>query len=315
MTKSANSIFSNLIGQFPISKKEVLVFMIILIIGIFARVWEFGVIPPGINVDEASIGIEAYDLYKFGMDRNGVSYPVHLISWGSGQNALYAYMLIPFIALNGLNAVSIRLPMLLSGILSLPLMYLVGRKLINGKFGLVAMFFMGVSPWHIINSRWAVESNILPFVFLTGFTFLLFSNQKNHWFILACIFFALSLYAYGTAYVGVPIFLLLVIPVLIDTKQITVKQTMTGLAVFSVLALPIALFVIVNTFQLNTIHLGPTTIPRLPVQARYEAMAAVFGDSPLQTMSENIRVMLKLLWSQEDAFPWNFVRSFGYFYC
>jgi hypothetical protein len=314
MTKNLSSMFDNLIGQLFIFKKEIILFIVVLGIGVFARTWEFGVMPPGINVDEASIGIESYDLYKFGMDRNGESYPVHLISWGSGQNALYAYLLIPFIALNGLNAVSIRLPMLLSGILSLPLMYLVGRKLINGNFGLVAMFFMAISPWHIINSRWAVESNILPFIFLMGFTLLLFSSPKNYWFVFACVFFASSLYSYGTAYVGVPAFLILAAPVLIYSKQTTVKQAITGLTVFFVLALPIVLFVIVNTFQLNAIHLGPITIPRLPVQARYEAMAAVFGKSPLQAMSENIGIMLKLLWSQEDAFPWNFVKPFGYFY-
>jgi|GEM_PF-255206 len=289
-------------------------FFLILAVGIFARMWEFRSVPPGVNVDEASIGIESNDLYKFGMDRNGVSYPVHLISWGSGQNVLYAYMLIPFVALNGLTAVSIRLPMLLLGILSLPLIYFVGRKMSNKKFGLIAMFFMAISPWHIINSRWAVESNILPFFLLAGFTLLLFSNQKNHWFIFACVFFSASLYAYGTAYVGVPIFLLLAIPVLIYTKQITIKQAITGLIIFSVIALPIALFVIVNTFQLNTIYLGPVTIPRLPVQARYEAMAAVFGNSPLQMMSENFGIMLKLLWSQEDGLPWNYVSPFGYFY-
>jgi hypothetical protein len=74
------------------------------------------------------------------------------------------------------------------------------------------------------------------------------------------------------------------------------------------------LFVIINTFQLDAIHLGPITIPRMPVQARYEAMAAIFGKTPLQAMSENMGILLKLLWSQEDAFPWNFVKPFGYFY-
>jgi hypothetical protein len=310
-------IRENILNQLTTAMPKIspyLLFTLILAVGITARLWDFGVMPPGVNVDEASIGIEAYDLYKFGIDRNGESYPVHLISWGSGQNVLYAYMLIPFIALNGLNAVSIRLPMLLSGILSLPLMYFAGRRLIGEKFGLLAMFFMAVSPWHIINSRWAVESNILPFFLLAGFAFLLFSNQKNYWFIFGCVFFAASLYAYGTAYVGVPVFLFLTIPVLIYTKQITIKQAITGLIIFFVLALPIALFVIINTFQLNTIHFGPITIPRMPVQARYEAMAAVFGGHPLQAMSENISIMSKLLWSQEDAFPWNSVRPFGYFY-
>lgn len=87
-----------------------------------------------------------------------------------------------------------------------------------------------------------------------------------------------------------------------------------GWVFFSYSPLPIVLFIIVNTFQLNPIHIGPVTIPRLPVQARYEAMAAVFGNSPLRTMMENISIMLKLLWKQEDAFPWNYVKPFGYFY-
>ncbi len=310
----SKSAFDKMLERLSLSQKELIIFLVILAIGIFARVWQFGALPPGVNVDEASIGIEAYDLYKFGMDRNAVSYPIHLISWGSGQNALYAYMIIPFIILNGLNAISIRLPMMLAGILSLPLMYLVGKKILNNKFGLLAMFFIAISPWHIVNSRWAVESNILPFLFLTGFSFLLYSNQKNRLFIFANIFFAACLYAYGTAYVGVPLFLLLTIPVLVYAKQITLKQALVGLTVFAVIALPIVLFVLINTFQLNAIHLGVVTIPRMPVQARYEAMAAVFGNSPLQAMAENISVMLKLLWSQEDAFPWNFVAPFGYFY-
>ncbi len=294
--------------------KTHLLFIIILVIGIFARVWEFGSLPQGLNADEASIGVEAYYIYKFGMDRNGVSYPVHLISWGSGQNALYAYLLIPFVALRGINAVSVRLPMMLLGILSLPLIYVAGKRLRSEKLGLTAMFFMAISPWHIINSRWAVESNILPFFFLAGFTCLLLSTRENHWFIISSIFFALCLYAYGIAYLGVPIFLLLTIPALVYSKRLSVKQAIMGLIVFFIIALPIALFVAINTFQLETIHLGVVTIPHLPVQARYETMAAIFGGNPLHAILENAAIMLKLLWTQADSFPWNHVEPFGYFY-
>ncbi|GAB4549506.1 MAG: hypothetical protein Fur002_26660 [Anaerolineales bacterium] len=304
----------SLIGSFRLSKKEWLVFLIILTIGIFARAWNFASMPPGLNVDEASIGIEAYDLYKFGIDRNAVSYPVHLISWGSGQNAFYAYLLIPFILINGLNAFTIRLPMMLASVLSLPLMYLSGTKLGGKRFGLLAMFFMAISPWHIVNARWAVESNILPFLFLAGFTLMLYAAPSNRWFLASCVFFALSLYAYGTAYLGVPVFLAFAIPLLLRAKRIALKQTLLGLAVFAALALPIALFVLINTFELNEIHLGALTIPRMPVQARYEAMAAVFGEAPLRAMWNNALIMLKLLWTQEDAFAWNFVAPFGYFY-
>lgn len=310
-------LLANIFHQLTTASSRIrphLLFFLIFATGIIARLWDFGSLPPGLNPDEASIGVEAYYLFKYGIDRNGMSYPVHLVSWGSGQNSLYAYLILPLVALRGLSAVSIRFPMVIAGILTISLVYFAGKKMFGEKFGLIAMFFMAISPWHIVNSRWAVESNILPFLFLTGFTLLLFSSYKNHWFVFACLFFSLSLYAYGTAYVGVPIFLLLTIPVLIYVKQIAVKQALTGLSVFFVLSLPIALFVFVNTFNIDTIHLGPITIPHLPVQARYEAMAAVFGSAPLCAIAENISIMLKLLWSQEDAFPWNYVKPYGYFY-
>lgn len=307
----------NLIEKFtrlPTQWKNLMLFAVILAIGIFARVWEFGSLPSGLNPDEASIGVEAYYIYKFGMDRSGMSYPVHLISWGSGQNALYAYLLIPFVALRGINAEAVRLPMMLSGIFSLPLIFIASEKLLGRKFAFLAMFFMAISPWHIVNTRWAVESNIMPFFFLAGFTALTLTNTKNWWFMISSVFFALCLYAYGTAYVGVPIFLLLAIPVLIHSKRISISQAIMGLIVFTVIAIPIILFIAVNTLHLDTLHLGPVTIPRLPKEARYETLAAVFGGNPLSAIRENATSMLKMLWMQEDAFPWNFVAPFGYFY-
>lgn len=294
--------------------QTLILFTIILLIGIFARTWEFASLPPGLNPDEASIGVEAYYLYKFGMDRHGMTYPVHLISWGSGQNAFYAYLLIPFVALKDINAFAVRLPMMLAGILSMPLMFFAGKKLFNEKFGLLAMFFMAISPWHIVNSRWAVESNIMPFLFLAGFTALIFADTKNVGFIVSSIFFAFCLYAYGTAYAGVPVFLLLTVPLLLKLKRVTIAQVITGAILFLLIAFPILLFLAVNTLKLETLHLGVITIPRLPVEARYETMAAVFGESPFASLAKNANIMFNVLWTQSDAFPWNFVEPFGYFY-
>jgi hypothetical protein len=299
---------------FLIRYQVAILFTLIFIIGIFARTWEYASLPPGLNPDEASIGVEAYYLYKFGMDRYGLTYPVHLISWGSGQNAFYAYLLMPFVALKGINAFAVRLPMVLAGILSMPLIFIAGKRLLGDKFALLAMFFMAVSPWHIVNSRWAVESNIMPFLFLAGFTALTLAESKNGWFFVSSIFFALSLYAYGTTYAAVPVFLLFTVPLLLKLKRITIKQVVIGAIAFVLIAFPIMLFVAVNTLKLETMHLGLITIPRLPVEARYETMAAVFGESPLAALAANAGIMFDVLWTQSDAYPWNFVEPFGYFY-
>ena len=58
--------------------------MLTLAVGFFARTWEYGSLPPSLNPDEASAGVEARSLLNYGEDRNGISYPVKFISWGSG---------------------------------------------------------------------------------------------------------------------------------------------------------------------------------------------------------------------------------------
>ncbi|MGH2541274.1 MAG: hypothetical protein ACRDIB_00665, partial [Ardenticatenaceae bacterium] len=91
-------------------------------LAVFARVWDFGGMPPGLNQDEVSIGYEAFSLLHFGIERNGFSFPAHLVSWGSGQNVLYAYLAMPFVAW-GLTPVTVRMAMLIVGLLTLPLVY------------------------------------------------------------------------------------------------------------------------------------------------------------------------------------------------
>lgn len=100
-----------------------ILFGLILVLGILARVWGFGSLPAGMAKDEAMIGVDAYTLLHYGVDRFGNSYPVHLSSYGTGQNVLYAYLLMPLIALRDLTPGVVRLPMLLAGILSLPLIW------------------------------------------------------------------------------------------------------------------------------------------------------------------------------------------------
>jgi hypothetical protein len=114
--------------------------------------------PPGFNQDEASIGYEAYALLYYGMDRHGYEWPIHLISWGSGQHILYAWLTIPFIAWFGLEEWVVRLPMLITGILSVPLFALVVRRLLPtdpvnaSRVAAWSAWILAICPWHILMS-------------------------------------------------------------------------------------------------------------------------------------------------------------------
>jgi len=289
-------------------------FFMILGLGIFARTWEFHSLPPGLNPDEASIGVDAFDLLHYGTDRNGIQFPVQFLSWGGGQNALYGYILIPFIAFMGLTAFAVRLPMLLGGIVILPLTYYMAKETLNKDFGLLSMLFLAISPWHVMLSRWGLESNLFPIVFLAGYTCFLNVRKNDKWFISACVCTGLCYYTYGTAYAMIPIFTLCAATILIRHKLLALKSLTMGLIVLFVLAAPIGIFILVNAFKLNSIQVGPVTIPRFPVEARFVATTVFSASAPIQVIRDNLLTAINLLITQSDGLSYNAIDPYGYFY-
>jgi glycerol-3-phosphate acyltransferase PlsY len=79
-------------------------------------------------------------------------------------------------------------------------------------------------------SRWGINENIFPFVFIIGFLLVITSQRENKNFILACVFFSLCLYAYGAAYIVIPIFLSCTIIILLYWKRANIKNLVTAQA-------------------------------------------------------------------------------------
>ncbi len=67
----------------------------------------------GLDLDEALGGYNAWSILNYGVDQQLNHLPIYLYSWGSGMNALYPYITIPFIKFLGLSVFSYRLPMVL----------------------------------------------------------------------------------------------------------------------------------------------------------------------------------------------------------
>ena len=55
-------------------------FVLIFLLAAGLRLWAFGTVPGGLNQDEASIGYDAWSILHYGIDRNGIRLPVHLIA-------------------------------------------------------------------------------------------------------------------------------------------------------------------------------------------------------------------------------------------
>ncbi len=159
--------------------KKIIIIAILLLIGILSRILFIDKQPNALNVDEASSGYEAWSILNYGIDRNGNFLPVFLISWGSGQNALYSYLMIPCVKLLGLNTLSVRMPMAVIGSISLIVFYLLIKELKNEKVAIIGLAFFAICPWHIMKSRWGLESNIFPDLVLWAVYFIVLYLKQN----------------------------------------------------------------------------------------------------------------------------------------
>lgn len=296
-------------------KGEVFLFFIFMI-GSLVRLFAIGRFPNALNVDEASSGYDAFSLMKWGVDRAGNSYPVYLYAWGSGQSVLYSYLMIPVIAVTGLTEYGIRLPMAITGVISLYVFYYLIKNIFdNKKYGIMATAFFAICPWHIMKSRWGMECNIFPDLILLASLLLVLGlkKKKTGLQVLAFVVLAISSYSYGTSYLFLPVFVLGTLGYLIYKKELTVKKSIIYLLVMFVLCIPIIVYIFINTLGLEQITIGKVTIPKLLVN-RYDEVSTVFSGNIFENCVNNLLETLRILILQNDKLEWNAIPQYGLFY-
>lgn len=218
----------------------------IFVLSVVMRIIGFGFIPASYQWDELSSAYESFNLLNEGTDRWGNKFPVYFLGWGSGQNALLAYSAIPFIKVFGLSPVAIRMPLLITGILTIIFIYLLSKKLFGRKSGFVALLLAAFLPWNFMMSRWGLESNMLPFFVVSGIYLLLVSKENKKVIPFALIPFALGLYAYAIFAFVLPFIILGYIIFERTTILRNWKKWLLSLLLFLLIISPFLLFFIKN---------------------------------------------------------------------
>ena len=287
--------------------KSGLLFLLILLAGIFARVWELGFVPGDINQDEAFAGYEAYSILKYGMDTAGYHNPVYLVAWGSGMNALESYLMMPFIALFGLKVWVIRLPQMIVGVLSLPAVYFLMKRLADRKAAFLSMLLLAVCPWHIIASRWGLESNLAPGFLLFGLFFFVKGLEKPKYLLLSALMYGLSLYCYSTYWIYTPFIILIQVIYCLAKKKLRFDRylLLSGL-ILAVLAAPLLLFLAVNMGYLDEIRTPLFSIPKLLYMRT--------GEISLDEKAKKLELLKYIFVKQTDRTIWNSPTKYGLFY-
>lgn len=296
--------------------KTTRIILIILILFFTAlRVFRFGTIPGGVHMDGAMAAVDGKALATYGTDRFGTKLPAHFYAWGFGQmSVLSSYCMIPFIKLFGLNTVTMRLPILIASILGTVAVFFIVRSLLSLDAGLVAALMVAVNPWHFMQSRWEIDCNMFPHMFIVGLVFLISGLRKRPLIFVSMLFFALCMYSYGVSFYMVPVFLLTAAIVLIRLKLVKVWQVLCAAALYFLVSFPIYGTIFINALGKETISLPFVTMQYFPDSVRSNDML-LFCKDPGKQFFLNIRSYIEVVILQKSDYRiWNSIEDFGTLY-
>ncbi|RKM61108.1 hypothetical protein D6855_04200 [Butyrivibrio sp. CB08] len=274
-------------------------FALIMLVAAILRLYKLGEVPLGLQQDEASIGYEAYILAKFGIDRNGYHFPVYPITWGCGGGSpLLIYLNVVSISLFGTGITKLRMIPAVCGILTVFLFYLTLRlgfekKSYRNEASVLGAAFLAICPWHVILSRWSLDSNIMPFsLMLAVYLFLLGAKKQSTLvYCLSAAAFSLCMYSYGAATIVIPIVLVLMALYSLAIKALSPKQLVASIITFVVVFLPLLIFYAVNYLGLPEIITNVITFNRFTSARSGEAFVAL-GEGSGAHILANLKSML-----------------------
>lgn len=255
--------FCRLIKESMFKNKQKIIYFLLGIIVLFAaflRFYNVSNVPVSLYWDEAADGYNAYSIALTGKDEFGIPFPLLFKSFEDYKTPGNIYLTSFAVRIFGLNEFSVRFTSCLAGTLTVFIIFFLLKELllvekfskmelfkkkidINGNvLGLLASFFLAISPWHLQFSRAGFEANVALAFVVTGVWLLLRSIRlhKQYNFYYASILFAISFYFYRTLWVFLP---LLLVSLLFFLRQhlftkVQLRITLVGVALFFLILSP-----------------------------------------------------------------------------
>jgi hypothetical protein len=203
---------------------ELRIVLILLVLGAALRLAFLGSNPPGLFRDEAEKVYTAWSLGRTGGYHHLVALrgpgggsvpafewvgpPFIVDAYGSHISALYHWLDVPFALALGPTRWGARLPAALVGFLTLLVVWRYVRRAFDAEVAVLAVFFLAISPWHVLFSRWAQQGIFVPL--WLALALWLFERGRlgagRPWW-LAGVALGLAFYSYAPARLAVPLFL------------------------------------------------------------------------------------------------------------
>src|SRR5579883_1151234 len=124
----------------------------------------------GFQLDRVPLGLlwdEAYNASDAVQILHGTR-PIFLTG-NFGREAMLMYFQAASISVLGQTDLAMRLPSALAGMLTLPVSYVLVRRLFDRRVAMLTLGWLALSPWHVILSRLALRPVLLPLVCALAF--------------------------------------------------------------------------------------------------------------------------------------------------
>lgn len=212
------------------TKKTYLLLLLIIALGLYLRVVNINHTPPGVYPDEAVNGMDAVSALHGHWQW---FYPAN-----NGREGLFMNMIAVCFKFFGVSPVTLRLPAITFGTLTIWGIYLLGAELFqNRRLGLLSAFLIAVAFWAINFSRIAFRAILLPADLVFAFYFLFRGVRRKSWvdFAIGGFIFGLGLHTY-IAFRIAPLILVVMLPILMLTRENFLKEYWKLILVFCVAA-------------------------------------------------------------------------------
>lgn len=253
-----------------------LLFGSLLFFVIFLRVFHIATVPLGMHIDESGLGLNAWSIANFGTDRYGNFMPVCPSNFYGEQSAFYTWFCALLVKIFGLNIYTLRMPAAVMGVLSV----LFGSLLIREKWGekgfFTGMALLGIFPYFVMNSRYALDCNAMLGSLAAALYCLVRlvkkaereQNRKLYGqFALTGVLFGITLYTYIIAAIVAAVFCIIFGCCYLlykkDGRLLRLKQLFFLGLPLGIMVVPLLLVVLVNYLGLEPIVTPFFSIPKM----------------------------------------------------
>jgi hypothetical protein len=156
--------------------------------------------PPGLYVDETSIGYNAWTIAHYGVDEHGIHLPLFFEAFGEYKNPIYIYAVAALVRFLPLTVAVERFPAAIFGLAGVAFLTAAAWRLTGSRLIAVGTLALtAFTPWLVIESRVGFETISMVALLSAALWCLASRRPTPRQFGLAGVFLALAIYGYTTA--------------------------------------------------------------------------------------------------------------------